>query len=157
MKLLLLYFSFIIGFVVTSSEGQLYSKTFYNDGTLEAEGWMMDSMKVNYWFFYNTNGTLKAKGDYNRGLKDGYWYLYSNNGELKNEGHYVKGLKDTWWISYNSDIKIETQYKANKKDGFSFWYKNDKMFKAERFKNNLKEGEWTSILAFKRDNPNPKF
>ena len=76
------------------------------------------------------------------------------------EGHFIKDKAEKWWIIYdiagNKENRItrKYQYKNNKKNGYCLLYKNDKLFKAEKYSNDLKLGEWTDIFSFKKDNPN---
>ncbi|MFC7358039.1 toxin-antitoxin system YwqK family antitoxin [Jejudonia soesokkakensis] len=135
---------------------KLYSKSYYSNGTLKAEGWKQMDIKTDYWIFYHENGSIASKGHFDDGKRNGYWYFYDQNRKPVKEGHYKKGSAENWWIFYSEDLKIEHryQYKFNKKNGFALIYKNGTLIKAEKYKNDKKLGEWTSLAAFKKDNPN---
>lgn len=138
-----------------------YHKNYFNNGVLKEEGWKSDQKKESYWIYYYMNGTLKSKGHFRKDQKHGYWFFFSKNGDLLQEGHFINGKAEKWWIIYdiagsNSKNKIikKYQYQNNKKNGYCLLYKNDKLFKAEKYFNDQKMGEWTDIFSFKKDNPN---
>lgn len=138
---------------------KLYTKDYYANGVLKAEGWEMGNMKMGYWIFYYKNGQVKSKGHFQNNYQNGYWYFYSEIGIVKKEGHYLSGKAENWWIFY--DIANATitkfQYKNNKKNGYALCYFNNKLKRAEKYEDNLKVGTWTSLFAFRRDNPNVSF
>lgn len=135
---------------------KMYSKSYYSNGNLKAEGWKQMDTKTDYWIFYHKNGPIASKGHFNDGKRNGYWYFYDQNHTLIKEGHYKNENAVNWWVFYSENMNTEHrfQYKFNKKNGFALIYKNGNLIKAEKYKNDKKLGEWTSIAAFKRDNPN---
>ncbi len=132
-----------------------YAKEYYNNGKLKAEGWQFMDTKTDFWIYYHPNGEIASKGHYVDNQKNGYWHYYDANGALKKEGHYVKNSAENWWIFYDiaNQKTSKFQYKNNEKNGFCLRYKKRKLIRAERYKNGVKDGEWTSIISFKRDNP----
>ena len=132
-----------------------YAKEYYNNGQLKAEGWQYGDIKTDFWIFYYPNGTIASKGHFSENAKNGYWYYYNEDGRKEKEGHYVKGSAENWWIFYDiaNQKTSKFQFKNNKKNGFSLRYEKKKLIKAEKYTNNIKEDEWTSIIAFRRDNP----
>ncbi|MBL4662736.1 MAG: hypothetical protein JKY22_04075 [Flavobacteriaceae bacterium] len=138
---------------------KMYSKEYYHNGQIKAEGWEMGNMKMGYWKFYHINGKLVSEGHFKKNKKNKYWHFYNEKGELTKEGHYLIGSAENWWIFY--DIANATtskfQYKNNKKNGFCLRYKKGKLIKTEKYTNNIKVGEWTSYISFKRDNPGVSF
>jgi antitoxin component YwqK of YwqJK toxin-antitoxin module len=134
---------------------KLYTKEYYENGNMKAEGWEIGEIKTGFWIFYHPNGTIESKGHYLENKKNGYWHFYNETGQELKEGHYTHGSAENWWIFYDiaNAQTSKFQFKNNKKNGFCLRYKNRKLIKAEKYSNNKKEGEWTSIFAFKRDNP----
>lgn len=120
---------------IDSSNSKQYIKNYYENGTLKSEGWLTNNYKTDYWYFYDKNANLKK------------------------EGHFVKGSAENWWIFYEigSPYKSKIQFKNNKKNGYALCYKNNELIRAEKYKNDLKIGTWTSLLAFKIDNPDVSF
>ena len=135
---------------------KMYAKEYFANGNLKAEGWKSMDTKTDFWFFYHENGKVASKGHFRSNQRDGYWYFYDESSNVLKEGHFENGSAENWWIFYDiaNQSKSKFQYKDNKKNGFALLYKNRKLVKAQEYLNNKKTGEWTSILAFKLDNPN---
>ncbi|MEL6811306.1 MAG: hypothetical protein AAFP76_08235 [Bacteroidota bacterium] len=156
--LLVLLFGLLLAVEMPVLAGELdkvYVKEYYSNGHLKAEGWKVGKAKVNYWKFYHSNGTVSSQGHFRKNKKHGYWYFFHKNGKAKKEGHYINGSAENWWIFYDiaNACTSKFQYKNNQKNGFGLRYKKRKLVKAEKYTNDKKEGEWTSVIAFKRDNP----
>lgn len=128
----------------------------YTTGTLKAEGWKAGTYKEGFWHFYYPNGVISHEGHYNKNKKTGYWYYYSKDKKIVKEGHYKNNSATDWWVfkDLKTNITRKYEFKNNKKNGFCLSYKNNILFKAERYLNNIKTGEWTDVISFKRDNPN---
>ena len=111
-------------------EQKSYAKNYFSNGTLQSEGWMYQNQKVDYWFYYYENGNKKE------------------------EGHYKANKKEKWWLFYNSNGQLiqKTEYKNNKPNGLSILYKDETIYKAEKYKMGIKTNEWTSLSDFRKDN-----
>ena len=114
-----------------SSEDKTYVKNYYSNGKLESEGWFSKKEKINYWFFYYENG------------------------KKKEEGHYIANNKEKWWLFYdtNGQLLRKTEFKKNKPNGLSILYKNEIIYKAEKYKMGIKTNEWISLADYQKDNP----
>ena len=165
-RALTLFLFFGIAIFLTSTEAfsaeegvKMYAKEYYSNGQIKAEGWEMGSMKMGYWKFYHANGALASKGHFKKNKRNDYWHFYNKKGALLKEGHYLSGSAENWWIFYDiANAKTSKfQYENNQKNGFCLRYKKRKLIGVEKFTRNTKVGEWTSILAFKRDNPGVSF
>lgn len=134
---------------------KVYSKTYFSNGNLKAEGWKTGSIKTDYWYYYHANGNVAAKGHYTNNEKQGYWYFYSEIGNVLKEGHYDTGIAEKWWIFYDIATGVEEriQFETNRKNGYSLIYVRKRLKKVEQYQDDLKIGEWTSLWAFKKDNP----
>lgn len=138
-----------------ATEPTMYSKEYHDNGTLKAEGWMMGSQKIKYWKFYHLNGSIASEGHYTNNQKSDYWHFYDEQGNLIKEGHYESGNAKNWWI-FHDIARKETrkiQYADNLQHGFCLVYKNKKLNKVEKYVKDQLQGEWKSISAFRRDNP----
>lgn len=131
-----------------------YSKEYYSNGNLKAEGWISNAKKEGYWKFYYRNGSLKKEGHISKNKPTKYWYFYRENGTLESEGHFSKGTKNMWWLFYDGMEKIyhKCQLKNNKKDGYCLRYTNEKLVKAEKYRAGKKIKEWTDFRSFKKEN-----
>ena len=159
-KLFILLITFSFYSYQTANQKE-YHREYYSDGSLKAEGWKLNDQKVDYWYLYHLNGSVSEKGRFDNNKKDGYWYFYSHENKLTKEGHFINDKAEKWWIIYdiapnteNSKIVRKYQYQNNKKNGYCLLYENDRLFKAEKYVDDQKIGEWTDILSFKKDNPN---
>lgn len=140
----ILAFLIFFGTIMTSgyaSEEKIYTKIYYSNGIIKAEGWQMGAIKTDYWIFYHSDDRVASKG------------------HIEKEGHYVNGSAEDWWVFYDieSSKTIKFQYWNNFKNGYSLCYKNTKLIKAEKYINDKKVGEWNSFIAFKLDNPGVSF
>ena len=121
----LLFMSFLGAF----GQSKTYVKNYFENGKIESEGWVQDDMKVDYWFFYYENG------------------------KKKEEGHYAKNNKTKWWIWYNNQeiILKKCQFYNDKLNGLALIYQNGNLFRAEKYKMNIKTNQWNSVAAYKKD------
>ena len=159
LKLTIAFF-LITGTLLGSNEpAKAYTKDYYTNGQLKAEGWSVGNSKTKYWKFYHANGKLASSGHFSENKKDGYWYFYREDGSLEREGHYDKGIAQKWWIFYDlaGRNKEKVEFQNNQKNGYSLIYKGSKLVKVRKFKHDTIVGEWTDKKSFKRDNPEIKF
>jgi antitoxin component YwqK of YwqJK toxin-antitoxin module len=147
----------ILFLLFASGTEKEYLKEYYSSGVLKAEGWTNNNVREGYWIYYYPEGTEEKKGHYHKGKKHGYWYFYSHNGQPVKEGHFMKGKMNDWWTFYENDTKLKVQYSDGKRNGFGLVYQSKKLQKAIKFEEDKKVGEWTSIISFKRDNPQVRF
>jgi hypothetical protein len=127
-SLFILFFALL--FLSETYSQKTYSKTYYDNGNMKAEGWMLESKKIDYWFFYRKDATKEK------------------------EGHYVNGNKESWWIFYNEleEISQKCQFKKNKKNGYCLVYKNNNLNKACKFKDGKLIKEWEDYASFRKEN-----
>ncbi|WP_026450358.1 toxin-antitoxin system YwqK family antitoxin [Aequorivita capsosiphonis] len=145
--------------IYAPSDNKQYIKNYYENGIIKSEGWLVNNYKSGYWKFYTQNANLSSKGPFKNNKKNGYWYFFDEGANLKKEGHFVNGSAENWWIFYEigTPYKSKIQFESNKKNGYALCYKNNNLIRAEKYKNDLKTGTWTSISAFKQDNPDASF
>lgn len=144
-------------FIFLLMQGQKsYEKEYYSNGILKAEGWVQAKEKTGYWKFYQQNGKLESEGHFFNNKKAKYWYFYQPNGTPDSEGHFEEGLKSGWWLFYaeNGVLARKCQYKNGRLHGYTMNYNNKKLYKAEKYENGVKVGEWYDLASFKRDNKN---
>lgn len=101
-------------------------------------------------YFY-PNGNISAEGYIREGKPDGYWKNYYEDGTLKSEGNRLFFELDSIWNFYYPDGLIENSinYRKDKKNGYSLHYKyfydedsvkHHYLFSKELFLNGLREG-----------------
>ncbi|CAL2082081.1 hypothetical protein [Tenacibaculum sp. 190524A02b] len=149
----MLYICFLSFSLQTFSQKEYY-KSYYLNGNLKEEGWLVANNKVDYWKFYYKNGQVKKQGHFINNLPVKYWYFYRQNGIKEKEGHYINGKQNKWWLFYNKqgEVNYKCQLKDNKKNGYCLLYKKKRLVKAIRFKNGKKINEWTDFSSFKKEN-----
>lgn len=122
---------------VTASDDSVYYKSFYADGTLFQEGWLVAGNNEGNWKKYNPQGILIEDLNYLKGLQSGPQKKYYGNGNLKEEfscdssfiigpyksyyingtvqtiGNYLKDGADGEWISYHRNDSVESKYFYN--------------------------------------------
>ncbi len=157
----IVFLLFIFGSIVSLAGAEeifelekTYSKEYYSNGNLKAEGWINNAKKEGYWKFYHRNGNLQKEGHISNDKPIKYWYFYRENGTLESEGHFSKGTKNMWWLFYDNMERIyhKCQLKNNKKDGYCLLYTNEKLVKVEKYKAGKKIKEWTDFRSFKKEN-----
>lgn len=141
----------------SQSTDPVYIKEYYSDGSLKAEGWRANDMNQNYWIYYYPNQAVAKKGHFLNDKMNAYWYFYAEDGNLSKEGHFNEGKEVNWWVFYKGDISKKIQYSNGNKEGYALIYKNKQLKKAEKYTQNIKTGEWTSLIKFKLDNPEVHF
>ncbi|MCF6306491.1 MAG: hypothetical protein L3J09_00890 [Flavobacteriaceae bacterium] len=131
-----------------------YQKKHFEDGVLMEEGWIQNSQKIDYWIFYYPNGNVKKKGHFIEASQSNFWYYFHNNGEIESKGYFKNNRKQNWWLYYDKQGNICHKYQLEngKKNGYHFHYKNDTIFKAEKYKLGIKIKEWADIDSFKKEN-----
>ncbi len=134
-----------------------YLKEYYDSGVLEHEGWRRGGERQDYWIFYRKDGSILRKGEYRNNQMHGYWYFYSEENTLLKEGHFIFGLAEKWWILYEGNMVKKVRFEAGRKTGFALCYQDEKLKMVEKYIADEKTGEWTSLYAFKKDNPEVKF
>jgi antitoxin component YwqK of YwqJK toxin-antitoxin module len=107
-----------------------YFKSYYPDGKLKEEGWILNGNKINYWFYYYENGNKKE------------------------EGHYENNQKVNWWVYYDIKQKVirKSEFEADRLNGLTLIYSDGKLTKAEKYNYDIKVKTWTSYHEFKKDN-----
>lgn len=150
---------FIYISVLFLAPNKSYTRQYTASGALQAEGWLCQNKKTDFWKWYHNNGSLASEGHYKEDRKSGYWYFYDPNGNLIKEGHYQNGQAYNWWIFYDlvRQEKRKVQFQNNQKNGFCLVYKGNRLQRVEKFVANKKAGSWSSVRDFKRDNPGITF
>ena len=81
---ILLFFFGMISSIIYGNDYNLnektYSKKYYANGKIKAEGWIVGSKKEGYWKFYYQNSQLKKEGHLSKDKPTKYWYFYRDSG-----------------------------------------------------------------------------
>lgn len=141
-------------FAYTSEQQGKYSKTYYENGMLQSEGWLLNGANTGYWKFYHPNGTVAEQGHFQNNQREKYWYFYDQQELPLREGHYHNGKMMNWWLFYDDKGKInhKCQLREGIKNGYCLKYRDQKLTSAEKYKNGRKIKEWHDFNSFKREN-----
>jgi len=60
-------------------------------------------------------------------------------------------------VFYEEFQTKKIQLRDNRKEGFGLVYEGKKLKKAEKYMNDKKTREWTSVFSFRKDNPDVRF
>jgi antitoxin component YwqK of YwqJK toxin-antitoxin module len=60
-----------------------YVKNYYDNGSIQNEGWVKDGLPTGVWKIYDVNGNLNQVGEYIQGKRNGRW-LKGDLGSIKN-------------------------------------------------------------------------
>ncbi len=139
----------------------VYTKTFYADGVLMEEGWLVLGKNQGCWKSYNPLGILSEQRNYQAGLQSGpqYFYFpsdqiskgydsdssyimgsykeYYPGGQLQITGHYSKEGPVGEWISYyeNDTVYARSFYIKGTPRGRAIYYHYDGRLHFEEFYN----------------------
>ncbi len=127
-----------------SVEDRSFTKLFYKNGKLAAEGWHVNKVKDSVWtYFSEFDGTIRIKESYQNGnfqglvrsfypggtiseevtweqnMKEGPWKQFYEDGSLRLKGGFENDmLNGTYEVFFpDSTIKIRGEYMENKSDG----------------------------------------
>lgn len=139
----------------------VYYKSFYADGILFQEGWLVHGQNEGNWRKYNPLGILIEDLNYRGGMQSGPQKKYFGNGNLKEEyscdssyiiglyksyfidgtvqtiGRYIKAGADGEWTTYhrNDTVEMKYFYKQGMLSGRSLTFNPDGMPVSEVFYN----------------------
>ncbi len=133
-----------------------YNIFYYPNGVKSSEGYMKNGQPDGYWKTYYPTGILKSEGNRKQTLLDSVWGFYNEKGDTMEIINYLMGKKNGYDIKYKYDYtdtgKIKyliskELYLNDKKEGKSYYYKNNHLYKVENYSNGVKQG-----LAFEYTN-----
>ncbi len=78
-------------------------RSFFEDGTSEAEGAFEHGKESGAWVLHHPNGARAAAGAFADGLKSGPWETFFADGTPESKGGYVRGAMDGRWTFWRAD------------------------------------------------------
>jgi len=123
-----------------------YTKLFYNNGHIAAEGKYINTLKDSTWRYYSFyDKTLRLEENYTKGKKQGVSTKYYPNGKPAEIITWKDDIKNGQWLQFfeNGQLKLKAFYINDKRSGdFNTYWPNGKNETIGKFENNLMEGEW---------------
>ena len=128
-----------------------YNIFYYSNGKISSEGNMKNGQPDGIWKTYYPNGILKSIGNRKNTLLDSTWIFFNEKGDTLEIINYRNGKKNGYDVKYNYEyddsgnvVKKELVSKElflnDKKEGKSFYYKNNKLHQIVPYKNGQKDG-----------------
>lgn len=122
-----------------------YVKNYYDNGSIQNEGWVKDGLPTGIWKLYDVNGNLNQVGEYVMGKRNGRW-LKGDLGSVKNMSEiclnpnlenldailsYQEKLLDVSVITYRIGKELKRKYygiNMNNGDAPEGYYGEDDMY-----------------------------
>ncbi|MBN1597022.1 MAG: toxin-antitoxin system YwqK family antitoxin [Bacteroidales bacterium] len=124
----------------------VFTKLFYEDGEISAEGFFNGTLKDSTWKYYSFySGTIISEENYHNGTKNGIQKTYYQTGKLSEEIEYKNDIKDGIWNQFFEDgtKKLEAHNRWNMANGrYTFYHPNGVIYMLGNFADNKKHGSW---------------
>lgn len=124
-----------------------YSKMYYIDGKLQAEGKYLNQKKDSVWNFYNADGLFLSTETWVNGKKEGKVIVYHpGTKQAASITIFKNGLEDGEYVEYYSggQMKMKATYVAGNMEGTAIWYFEDGRINIlGAYQHAVKHGKWT--------------
>ena len=125
-----------------------YNKIYYPNGSLQAEGNLLNGKPEGYWINYYPTGVKKSEGLRTNYQLDSIWVFYNIVGNTISKIHYLNGKKNGYYIKYYEkpiesvgNIHSKELFVNDKIEGISnFFYENGAVKENAQYKENKREG-----------------
>ena len=122
-----------------------YVKNYYDNGSIQNEGWVKDGLPTGIWKLYDVNGNLNQVGEYVLGKRNGRW-LKGDLGSVKNMSEiclnpnlenldailsYQEKLLDVSVITYQIGKELKRKYygiNMNNEEAPEGYYDEDEIY-----------------------------
>lgn len=124
-----------------------YTRLFYSNRKLAAEGWFLKQQKDSVWTYYSSSdGSVRIREPYENGQLQGMVRFYYSDGKVSQEIEWVNNKKQGIWKQYypSGSLRLSAHYKNDRlNDSYEVYYVNGKPEVKGDFLNNLSHGFWT--------------
>lgn len=126
-----------------------YNRFNYPDGSISAEGNIVDGKPDGYWKTYYPDGKLKSEGNRIDFQLSGVWVFYAQNGDTSQTIDYLRGQKNGFKQIYFDKkdsagrliVKSKELYLNDKRSGVSFYFNENGALETEiTFKDDIRHG-----------------
>ena len=141
-------YHFLLSLIALSiaAHAQRTEKSYYEDGSIKAEGTLKNGYKSGLWYYYYPSGKLSSKENYIENQLDGQIKYFDDQENLIAIEKWSKGLQQDSSIYFYPDGQIEKggifangMYKGK----WLFYYNNGNLKRAGSYSNGLPAGSWT--------------
>lgn len=129
------------------ADGQFcYTRLFYQNGELAAEGLYRNNKKDSLWKYFSFyDKTISLTETYSDGTKNGPSVKYYPSGQPAEKLLWANGKREGEWIQYfeSGSPKLKATFTGDKLNGqFVFYFPNGRIEITGLYKDNLQEGIW---------------
>lgn len=125
----------------------VYTRFYYDDGEIAAEGLYLDKKKDSLWKYYSFyTGALTSTENYILGEKSGMEKKYYSNGQISEEIEWENNARHGVWNQYfeNGKPKLKAGYSFNAVNGaYTFYWPNGNVLIMGHYVDNKRHGHWT--------------
>lgn len=130
-----------------SDNGQgCYTRMFYQNGVLAAEGIYSNNAKDSVWKYYSFyDKTVSLIETFDKGVKNGLSAKYYPSGRQAEKVNWVNGKREGEWLQYYDSglTKFAGNYTNDKLNGrFLYYFTNGRIEITGQYKDNLQDGIW---------------
>ena len=129
-----------------STADRSYTRLYYENGKIAAEGWFAERDKDSVWTYYSEfDGTVRIREPYHRGKLQGKVKNYYPSGEVSEEVTWDRHQKEGEWKQYYRDgsLRLESSYKDDRLDGpYRVYYPDSTLKVSGSYEENRSEGKW---------------
>jgi antitoxin component YwqK of YwqJK toxin-antitoxin module len=124
-----------------------YSRFFWQNGELAAEGNYIGNKRDSLWTFYSYHThKLSYQQMYENGMRNGKSQSFYATGSINEELSWVNDRKEGDWRQFfeSGQLKMTATYRNNQLEGdYTVYYPDGKKETAGQYRNGLPDGDWT--------------
>ena len=124
---------------------QVFTRFFYEDGEVAAEGNYLGSLKDSLWTYYSYySGAVTSTEMYDHGAKSGMEYKYYENGKISEEIQWQDNIKHGIWNQYFDDgtqKMLSTHADGRVSGAYAFYWPNGNKYIVGQFVDNKRHGK----------------
>jgi len=130
-----------------TARGRCYTRMFYENGRLAAEGWFVNREKDSVWTYYSEyDGTVRIREPYEDGSLDGMVRNYYPDGEVSEEIRWKEDEKSGDWRQFyeNGALRLKGSYENNMLNGeYELFYPDSTLKIKGVYKDDQSHGTWS--------------
>ena len=127
------------------NSSKIYTKIFYPNNQVQAEGFYINKQKDSIWQFFTENKILVSKINFVLDKKHGLETRFFDNGDIFEKIEWKNGIQDGITLRYyeNGNVMIRATYNNGILHGlYSSFNSNGKPIIYGKYENNRREGKW---------------
>jgi len=130
-----------------SLEDESFTKLYYKNGKLAAEGWHVNKVKDSVWTYYSEfDGSVRIREPFQNGELHGVVRSYYSNGNVSEEVKWLQNEKNGSWKQYyeNGSVRLESNYNKDSLNGrYELYYADSTLKVKGTYLDNRKNETWS--------------